>query len=240
MKSPHLPAAFVLVLPLTGGCALLPPNNLRLIKTDPVGQSPGLVHFTRGTHVRRSGQEAILLASSSAALLFDVKGRQNRFELMLQEGPQHILYERIGQRRQPLVNAADAAPPGIHLHREGRELRGHVDVFVCRGDEDPYDPHFEHYPRALRVVGYLVVPSPATDDAETVALAGQLLAGRSSAKPVTQPDAPLADPRMSLDKLKPGPALEQADQRLRRLPIIDVKMLVPSTVAERVTGSLDY
>jgi|GEM_PF-2896122 len=225
----------MLVTTFSSGCIFLPPNHITIISPKPTAAGRQLVRFTRGIHIPSNDGSIALLVSPSAALLFDVQGKHNRFELMLQDGPQFTLYSRIGQRSAPLTNMTKASPAGIDLERTNAQLRGYIDVFLSRSNNDPYDPKFEHYPRTVRVVGYLMVPSP---DSTTVTefIADSLFPEPEPQKlhtPATLPTTrPITNLQAELDGrpwiLEPGSSLEKIANQLPRLAHVDMKTLVPT------------
>ncbi|HSW45479.1 MAG TPA: hypothetical protein VLM89_07905 [Phycisphaerae bacterium] len=184
------------------GCATSPANEMRFsVAGRPMERWP-ISAFTRGACVDRGGEAVVLLTLPRATLLFDTAGTRNRFQLMLQDGPQYTVYDRVGTLDAPVAALEGYKPEGLGLRRVKGCLHGRVDVFVERGDSDPYDPRFERLPRAFRVSGTVDVPIVSDDTLEGGALTELLLAHK---------------PTAGLYPLRPGSALEHAAQLLPRL-----------------------
>jgi len=214
-----------LCLAASAGCASMPANQVQLLADgQPIVDWPTTV-FTRGAWVERSAEAAVLLGSPSAGLLFDAAGSSNRFCLMLQDGPQYAIYERVGMLDRPLAALVKYRPTGVTLERIGDRIRGSIDVFVERSDRDPYDARFEHLPRAFRVRGCIDVPIVPADTLEGGPLAAMMLPPVDA---IGGSKAISSDLAAGLYPFRPGPALEQAAQLLPKLN--DMK---PPTKAER-------
>ncbi len=149
-------------LALTSGCASTSVNQVRLIGStalDLSGSYPKTVAFERGGFAEAGGAGSAILIGPNAALLFDFRGAPNRFELLLRQGTQSILYRRLEQR--PVMTGDGQRvrrPAGVHVAWEGNRLTGSFDVVVGREDLRGFGPAFEHYPKYLRVVGEFSVP----------------------------------------------------------------------------------
>lgn len=203
-----------LCLAAAAGCASVPANQVQLLADgQPIVDWPTAV-FTRGAWVERSAESAVLLVSPSAGLLFDAAGPHNSFCLILQDGPQYAIYERLGMLDRPLAALVKYRPAGVALERIGDRIRGSIDVFVERSDCDPYDARFEHLPRAFRVCGCIDVPIVPADTLEGGPLAAMML---PSAEAIGGSKVVSSGPAAGLYPLRPGPALEQAAQLLPKL-----------------------
>jgi hypothetical protein len=220
--SGHLPAARValglVVVGMSSGCQLLPPNYLALIAADPAGQFPAVLRFTEGA-AWESGQRGVaLLRSPKAVLLFDYRGGANRVHLLFRQDRGHRLYERIGQRSVVLSSAgATGSPAGIRTSSAKGSLRGSIDVFVERSEREDAQATalFEHYPRALRLVGFFALPRRIEASDESASPGFSLWQRHAEADWV----ADFAD---------------HAGEHLDELPIIDAQYLVPTTLLDRL------
>jgi hypothetical protein len=208
------------------GCELVPPNNFRILTTEPAGTHPVLIHLRRGTFCQAGENGVALMDSPTAMLLFDWSGSANRVQLLFRQGADVASYERIGQWPWLRGTAGRVArPQGVHAEvRANQQLRGSLDVFLARSEDRDVDTAFEHFPRAIRVVGYFVIPGLAAD-------------------PDTHPVAPFLPPTAEDPNHRPPRligfggdehehAFAELDQRLPALPLIDVAYLVPSSLAD--------
>ncbi len=217
-----------LMIPAVGGCggAPLAPNSFRLVATQPGVRSVSLLHFKLGGYAFAGRNGVVLLKGDKAVVMFDYKGRLNRFDVLLREADDFALYERIGQRpfRTPAADAI-VRPVGVCIDRENGHVRGSVDVFVSRSERREVDTAFERFPDVLRVVGFFLVP-------EEQRAPGGVMRASSFLEPedlsTTSPQVPAglyeADFRELFDEL--GGALQP-------LPLMDVQMLVPTHWAQR-------
>jgi hypothetical protein len=147
------------------GCASLPANHARLIGSralDLTGAYIRVAAFNRGAFAAEDHRGAAILVGPQAVLLFDYRGCENRFDLLIVKDSQSILYERLAQRPATTADASRiSSPVGIHIDREAERLEGRFDVVVGRADRCGFGPAFEHYPRYLRVVGAFLVSREA-------------------------------------------------------------------------------
>jgi hypothetical protein len=204
------------------GCELVPPNNFRLISAEPAGAHPTLLHFEKGTFLETETGGVAMLAGQNAVVLFDCRGYSNRFDLLIKEGNERILYDRIGGYR-PLRNGrAGTAPVGIRCNPQGKRLRGTVDVFLARSEWRDVGTSFEHYPREMRVVGYFVVP--ATEASGQNHPLADLIGTEDSGGGLMYPDLSVLEPPSGESRL---PAITA---KLPPLPLIDVQYLLPTTL----------
>lgn len=204
------------------GCEVIPPNNFRLITAEPAGRHPTLLHFNNGTFLQQQAGGVAMLAGQSAVALFDYQGTANRFDLLLIRGNERALYERIGSYG-PLKNpSADARPIGIQTAARGKQLRGTVDVFVTRSERRDPSTTFEHFPRAMRVVGYFILPT-VSPTAGRHPLAS-LLQPNQTEDGTAYPDLHTMQPMVGQNRLTTVLA------GLPPLPLIDIEYLVPTTL----------
>jgi hypothetical protein len=207
-----------------GGChpRLLPPNYLRLVTAEQAGSHPELLNFTRGVALESpDGETALaLMAGARAVLLFDYGGTRNRVELLFVRDGHQALYERIGQRVDRPAAGRDLGQVGVRCIKDGQQLRGSIDVFLAVTERDDLQipAPFENYPRAMRLVGYFAVPLPlATDNPP---LAGDPIPDADGRR-LTAWLADLNTPQNDL---------------LHRLPLVDVRYLVPTTLVDRLVA----
>ena len=215
-------AAMLCTALLNLGCDLIPPNNLRLITAEPAGKHPKLIHFDNGTFLAKDDAGVAMIAGKSAVALFDYRGPTNRFDLLLTRGSDRALYERIGQYGPLQAARTKAAPIGVRSALRGKQLRGAIDVFVARSEREDPGTSFEHFPRAMRIVGYFVVPmiDPPPDPHPLASLLT-----------TAQSDGAAAYP--DLYTLTAGPQPDQLPPILAdlpKLPLIDVEYLVPTAL----------
>lgn len=212
-------AVFAALCASAGGCRLLPPNYLRLVTAERAGWYPPLLGFTRGIAVESDdGAGMVVMAGPRAVLLFDHAGPTNRVQLAFVQDEHLVLYERIGQRIEPPVADRDLGRAGVRCRKEDGHLRGSIDVFVAVTERDGLETPvlFEHYPRVMRLVGYFAVPLRGT-----------------AAEAALDPSAvPTADATAPITWL--GAMGDRKKTRLPRLPIVDVKYLVPTTLVGRL------
>ncbi len=142
---------------LSLGCASVPTNHARLIGSvalDVVGTYPQVIAFERGTFTSRGDEGSVILTGPRAVMLFDYQGHDNRFELLLSEAGQSILYRRLEQRPVMVGDGRKIdRPAGVSARRRGDRLEGTFDVLLERDDLRGFGPAFEHYPKQLRLVG---------------------------------------------------------------------------------------
>jgi len=209
------PVAACLLMSGAAGCGkLLPPNNFAAIWAEPATASREWLSFTHGGYVRGDGQTALVLASRRAVFLADCAAPRNRMQVLFVQGSQRCLYERLGQRPPPGAGARRiGSPPGVAARFSGKQLRVALDGYLALSERQPPDPAFEHAPRVLRVVGYAAVGmlDPAALDAPVSVWLAPESAGLAA---VDAPDDPTT--------------------LLPRLPLIDVKMLVPTELGRRL------
>jgi hypothetical protein len=220
--SGRLPAARVglglVAAGLLSGCQLLPPNYLALIAADSAGPFPQVLRFTEGAAWESDQRGVALLRSPKAVLLFDYRGGANRVDLLFRQGQGHQLYERIGQRSVVLSYPGATGPPaGVRTSSADGSLRGSIDVFLERSEREDAQVTalFEHYPRALRLVGYFALPRrvDATDAAAS-------------------PGSPLWQRHAEADWV--ADFADHSGVHLDELPIIDARYLVPTTLLDRL------
>jgi len=137
------------------GCIALPVNYMRMDGSralDLVGRYPKAVEFDRGEFVRWDGGGSAIMTGPRTALLFDYGGVGNRFELLIRQGDQTVLYRRLDQRG-PLSGAGRRIrqTAGVRIDRQDDKLGGLFDVMLARVDLRGYGPAFEHYPKHVRV-----------------------------------------------------------------------------------------
>ncbi len=151
---------------MSGGCASIPVNNARLIGSealDLTGRYVHVVSFDRGGFAEDATRGTTLMAGPQAVLLFDYKGVDRRFDLLLVRDSQNIVYRRLGARRSARGGAEGQRRPfGVHARRSSQKLEGDFDLMMERVDDDGVPPAFEHYPRYARVVGRFVVATATT------------------------------------------------------------------------------
>jgi len=144
------------------GCGSPSVNAIRLLGSqalDPPGRYLQRAVFDRGAFAASDGQGTAILLGPQAVLLFDYKGFGNRFELLIREHDQTILYRRVGQRPALFAEGRRITQPvGIRIDREDERLCGRFDVVLGRDDLHGFGPAFEHYPRHLRISGGFVLP----------------------------------------------------------------------------------
>ncbi|MBN1342951.1 MAG: hypothetical protein JXQ73_09745 [Phycisphaerae bacterium] len=139
-----------------------PTNQARLVGSvslDLVGDYPKEIVFNGGAYAQRGDRGVVILTGPSGDLLFNYKGPQNRFELLLTNGSESILYRRLGQLPLMIADGQDIPRPvGVDVGSEGDRLEGSFDVMVERADPADYGSRFEHYPVHIRVTGTFSVP----------------------------------------------------------------------------------
>jgi hypothetical protein len=139
------------------GCATVPANHIRLIGSTALDLSwgyPRHVAFDRGVFTTERDEGSVVLMGSGAAMLFDYRGPDNRFELLLRRDAQSILYHRLGQR--PVMAGGGRLiprPVGLRIDQENGTLEGSIDVVLGRVDLHGFGPAFEHYPKQMRIMG---------------------------------------------------------------------------------------
>lgn len=208
----------LVVAGMLSGCQLLPPNYLALIAADSAGQFPSVLRFTEGTAWESGPRGVAVLRSPKAILMFDYRGGANRVHLLFRQDQGHRLYERIGQRSVVLRSAGAAgSPAGIRTSNDEGSLRGSIDVFVARSEREDAQATamFEHYPQAMRLVGYFALPRRTNPTDEAAA-----------------PGSPLWQPHAEADWV--ADFADGSADRLDELPIIDAQYLVPTTLLDRL------
>ena len=120
------------------GCRFLPPNCLGVVTAERAGPHPQMLRCTRGVALKSADGErgVILLAGRDVVLLFDHRGATNRVHLLFCAEGNRALYERIGQRLEPLASSDDLGQAGVRAQPTGDEIRGSFDVFVARSERD--------------------------------------------------------------------------------------------------------
>lgn len=153
----------LLVLALAGlsGCATTPMGYANLTGSrslDISGKYPSRVEFDRGLFAETDGVGSVVLAGPRAVLFLDYGGHGNRFELLIGEESQTVLYRRVGQRTVMSGDGRSIGPPtGMHVSTQRSGLVGEFGVVADRVDLDGFGTKFEHYPKQMRVTGRFVM-----------------------------------------------------------------------------------
>lgn len=157
-------------------------SRIRLIGSqalDPPGRYPNTLEFQRGAWTDEGNRGTAVLVGPQAAVLFDYKGPDNRFELLIRGEGESILYHRVGQRPAMTADGRRIGHPvGIRVHRDNERLDVSFDLLVGRADLREFGPAFEHYPRHIRLIGRSAIArtawsqEPATRSATDPGISG--------------------------------------------------------------------